>query len=159
MADDHPRPLAQLANAMGDALDGLNSVVQEINLPAAREFAIDGVADHPLVVAADDGFDRLTVRRWRFDHRHVPRTHQREVKRARNRRGREREDIHKAEFFLQGVFVFHAEALLFIHHHQAEVFEMHIGGNDAVCADDNVHAAIGQSLDHAALFGSAPVTA
>ena len=36
---------------------------------------------------------------------------------------------------------------------------MHIGGNDAVCSDDDIHAAIGQSLDHAALFGSAPVSA
>ena len=119
MTDNHSRAFAKLTDAVRHSINGLNSVVQEINLPAAREFAVDGISDHPLVVAANDGFDRLTIRRRRFDHRHVARTHEGEVKRAGNRRGREREDIHKAEFFLQGVFVFHAEALLFIHHHQA----------------------------------------
>ena len=159
MADDHARAFAKLADAVGHALNGLDAVVQKINLSAARKFSVDGVADHAFVVAADDGLDRLTVRRRGFDHRHVPRAHEREVKRARNWRGREREHIDEAEFFLQRVLVFHAEALLLVHHDEAEVFEMHIRGNDAVRADDDIHTAVGEGLDHAALLGGGAVAA
>ena len=39
----------------------------------------------------------------------------------------------------------HTEALLFINHHQAEILETHVAGNQAMGADDEVHRAICQA--------------
>ena len=40
---------------------------------------------------------------------------------------------------LQPLLVAHAEALLFVHHHQPEVGELEVLGEQAVRADQNVH--------------------
>ena len=48
-----------------------------------------------LVVLRDDGFDRQPVVRRRFDGAHVARAGEREIERARNRRGAERQHIHE----------------------------------------------------------------
>jgi len=53
---EHPEPLR-------DVPDGMNPVVQEINLPVARHFPLDGLADHALVVGRDDRLDRMPVGR------------------------------------------------------------------------------------------------
>ncbi|MGC3989815.1 MAG: hypothetical protein QM796_09095 [Chthoniobacteraceae bacterium] len=62
VADFHLRAGHQRANAAGDALDALDAVVQEIDLALAREFALDRVADDPLVVAADEGLGGNAIR-------------------------------------------------------------------------------------------------
>ena len=159
MADDDTRAFAEFSNPRRDALDRLNPVVQKINLPAAREFALDGIADDALVVAADDGLDRLTIRRRGFDHGHVPRAHEREVKCARNRSCRKREHINEAEFFLQRVLVLHAEALLLIDDDEAEIFKNDILRNDTVRSDNDVHTAITEGLDHLLLLRCGAIAA
>ena len=75
MPDRDPRALDRAADALGDALDGLHAIVQEINLAAPSEFALDGVAKYSFIIGADEGFNRLAVGRRRFDKGHVARAH------------------------------------------------------------------------------------
>ncbi len=46
----------------------------------------------------------------------------------------------------------HAEALLFVDHDQAEIFENNVAGNEPVRADDDIDAAVAQLLEDFALF-------
>ena len=159
MPDNDPRATAQLADPHRRALDALDPVVQKIDLAAARDLAGDRVPDDPLVVSADNRFHGLAVWRGRFDQRHVPRPHQRKVEGPWNRRRGERQHIDEAEFFLEGVLVFHAEPLLLVHHDKAEVFERDVRGDDPVGADHDIHAAIGEPRDDFFLLRDGTVAA
>ncbi len=115
-----------------------HAVVQVKNLPAAIDLALDGVADQPFVVLRDERLHRQAVLRRRFDGAHVARAGQRQVKRARNGRGGEGQDIdHRAqalEFFL----VQDAEALFLVDHHQAQILERQCRFAQPMRADDDI---------------------
>ena len=132
--------------------DGHHAVVQKENLPAAIQLALDGVADDAFVVLHHDGFDRQAVVRRRLDGAHVARAGEREVKRARNRRGAERQHVHKRAQPLEFFLVQHAEALLLVNHHQPKFLEHDVALNQPVRADDDVHRAGRQIPDDALLF-------
>ena len=127
----------------------MHAVVQEENLAAAIQFALDGVADDALVVLRDDGLDRQPVVRRRLDGAHVARAGEREVKRARNRRGAQREHVHQRAQQLELLLVHHAEALLLVNDHQPEVLERDVVLQQPMRADDDVHRARRQILDDA----------
>ena len=61
----------QFADASRDFFDRVDAVVQKINLPLPRQFALDRIADDPLVVGTDQRLDRDAVRRRRLDCGHV----------------------------------------------------------------------------------------
>ena len=124
----------------------LHAVVQEENLALALEFAIDRVANDPLVVTADHGLDRQPIERRRLDRRHVFHADERQVKRARNRRGRKRQHVDQLEELLELLLVQNAEALLLVDHDEAEILEDDVAGNEAMRADDDVDAAFAQEL-------------
>ena len=100
-----------------------HAVVQEENLSAAIQFALDGVADDALVVMRGDRLDRQPVVRRRLDRAHVARAGEREVKRARNRRGAQRQHVHQRAQALEFFLVQHAESLLLVNHDEAEILE------------------------------------
>ena len=133
-------------------VDGFDAVVEEEHLAAAFHLAADGVADDAFVVGADGGGNRHPVRRRGVDGGHVARAHQRHVERARDRRGGECQHIHLAEELFELLLVGDAEALLLIDDDEAEILELHIAGNQAVGADDEVHRAIGDAGDGVADF-------
>ncbi len=135
-------------------LDRQHAVVQEEDLPAAVQLALDGVADDALVVLRDDGLDRQPVVRRRLDGAHVARAGQRQVKRARNRRGAEREHIHQRAQQLELLLVHHAEALLLVNDHQPQIFEGDVLLHQPVRADDDIHRAGRQVLDDALLLAA-----
>ena len=137
--------------AVGHRLNRHHAVVQKENLSAAVQFALDGVADDALVELGDNGFDRQAVVRRRLDGAHVARAGQRQVKRARDRRGAQREHVHQRAQPLELFLVQHAKPLFLVNHHQAEVFEGDVVLNQPVGADDDVHRAAGQILDHTLL--------
>ena len=159
VAELDARSRAKLGDPIAHLLDRLDAVVQEIDLALPLELAIDRVADDALVVTADDRLDREAIERRRLDGGHVFRAHEREVKRARDRRGGKREHVHELEELLELLLVQHAEALLFIDDDQAEVFEDDVAGNEAMRADDDVDAAVAQQLEHFALLGLRAETA
>ena len=148
-----PRLRAKLGDPVAHFLDRHDAIVQKVNLTLALELAIDRVADDALVVAANHRLDRKPIEWRRLDCRHVFHPDEREVKRARNRRRREREDVDELEEFLEFLLVQHAEALLFVDHDQAEIFENDVAGNEPMRADDDIDAAFAQLLEHLALLG------
>ena len=54
----HSRFRHQLANLFGGVFDGLDFVVQEVDLAAAQNFPQQGLLDHAVVALLDEGFDR-----------------------------------------------------------------------------------------------------
>ena len=151
VADVDPRLRHEQPEFLRDVLDGMNPVVEEIDLPVARHFPLDGLADHALVVGRDDGLDRMPVGRRGLDRAHVARAGQREIKRARNRRGGERQHIDQPEKLLEFLLLLHAEALLLVDDDQAEILEFDVLREKPVRADDDVDRAVAQSLDRLAL--------
>ena len=141
MRHERLRTSAAMASMVDDA------IVQEENLAAAIEFALNGVANDALVVLRDDRFDGQTILRRSFDRAHVARAGEREIKRARNGRGAEREHIHQLAQQFELLLVHHAEALLFVDDHQAEILERDIVLHQAMRADDDIHRAGARSFD------------
>ena len=132
--------------AVSHRLDRHHAVVQKEHLAAAVQFALDGIADDAFVELSDDGLDRQAVVRRRLDGAHVARAGQRQIKRAGNRRGAEREHVHQGAQPLEFFLVQHAKPLFLVNDHQAEIFEGDVALNQPVRADDHVHPAIGQVL-------------
>ena len=124
----------------------LDAVVDEVDLSAAREFRFDGVADDLLREYVRLGEDRLAVGRRGRNDGQVPRTHQRELQRARNRRGGERQRIdrnaHLGELFLGG----DAEFLLLVDDQQPQVAEHDLLAQHLVRADQDVDLPRGEVL-------------
>ena len=148
VADDEPRLGHELADAIGHRLDRRHAVVQKEHLPAPVELSLDGVAEGRLVELDDGGLDRQPVLRRRLDGAHVARACERHVQRARDRRRGQREHVHRLPQHLEFLLVQHAEALLLVDDHQAEILEADIGLDELVRADDDVHRAGRQRRDH-----------
>ena len=56
---------------------------------------------------------------------------------------------------LQPLLVLHAEALLLVHHDEAEVLEPHVLAEEPVRPDDDVHRPVGEALRGSARFSRA----
>jgi hypothetical protein len=151
VADDDPRLGHEQLELLRDFLDGVDAVVEEIDLAVARHFALDGFADDALVVGRDDGLDRMPVGRRGLDRAHVARAGEREIKRARNRRGRKREHIDEPEELLEFFLLLHAEALLLVDDDEAEVLEFDVLREQPVRADDDIDRAVLDARDGRAL--------
>ena len=125
----------------GDLPDGIHAVVDEVDLPAAIEFLLDGGLDQLVVPAGDHGLDRHAVLGRRFDHAHVAQSDQRHVQGARDRRGRHGQHVHFLAHLLEALFMADAKALLFVDDQQAEVGELHVFREQPVGADQDVDLA------------------
>ena len=140
----------------GDVLDVVDAVVHEVDLPAAVQLAVDGMADQFLVPADDPRLDRQPVRRRGFEVRDFADAQERRVQRPRDRRRRHRQDIDAGAQELQPLLVLDAEALLLVDDDEAEVFELHVLRNHAVGADEDIDAALcGPLQDRLLLPGAA----
>ena len=145
--------LVQTGRALFDAVD---TVVQVIDLAAARELLADGFGHDALVVFKHIGLDGLALDGRLFDRGHIPDAGQRHVERARDRRGRKREHIDADEVFLEFLFMLDAEALFLVDDDKAEVAELDVVGQQAVGADDDIDRAVAQAAQRLfLLFGAA----
>ena len=70
---------------------------------------------------------------------------ERQLERARDRRGGEREHVDVGAQRLDALLVLHAEALLLVDDEQAEVVEAHVVGEQPVGADHHVDRAVGDA--------------
>ena len=75
------------AQPRGHLVDGHHAVVQEIDLPAARELALDRAAHHGVGSARDRGVGGDALARGRAQQRQVAHSRHGEVERARDWRG------------------------------------------------------------------------
>ncbi|MNM79225.1 hypothetical protein D3C81_911520 [compost metagenome] len=137
----------QLGELCALVLDGLDLVVQEVDLAAALELAQDGLADHAVFLAAHEGLDRQPLLRRGGDHRKIAQAFQRHAQRARDRRGGQRQDVDLGAQRLQRFLLAHAEAVFLVDDDQAQALELHVVGEQLVRADDDVDAAFVDLLD------------
>ena len=79
-----------------------------------------------LIEMRHHGVDRQAILGRRLDHGHVAHAQQRHVQRARDRRRAHGEHVHVVLELLEALLVAHAEALLFVHHQQAEIAELDV---------------------------------
>ena len=123
-------------------VDRSDAVVEKEYLSAAADFAQNRVADHAVLIFHHVGLHGIARLRRRFQQAHVANADHGHVERARNRRGRHREHVHRLFHVLDAFLVAHAEALLLIDDEQAQVFKLHIFGQQPVRADDDVDFAV-----------------
>ncbi len=131
----------KLLNAGGAGPDGFHAVMHEVDLAAAPEFELDGGLDQRGIEGRDDGLDRKAVLGRGFDHRHIAQSQQRHMQGARDGRGAHGQNVDALLQLLQALLVFHAEALLLIDDHHAEIFELHVLREEAMRADGNIDLA------------------
>ncbi len=128
------------------AADAFDVVVQEVHLAAARQFALERLAQQRLVPGVDEGLHGQPVGRRGGDDGEVAQTGHRHVQRARDRGGGQREQVHVGAQLLQRLFLAHAEALFLVDDDQPQVREPHVRLQQAVGADDHVELAFGEPL-------------
>ena len=169
---DHHRlqlALGHLAMGHGDARLGaetphegrhggqrLDAVVDEEDLPAPPELALDGLLDHAAAPPRHHGLHRQPIERRRLDHREVADPRHRHVERARDRRGGQRQHVHRGAQPLDPLLVAHTEPVLLVHHEETEVLEDHVLGEEAMGADHDVDRAPRQALDDRLLLPGTP---
>ena len=106
-----------------DRVDRLDPVVDHEHLPAAVDLPGERLLQQRVVPRLDEGQDRRAVARRRLDQREVAEPGEREMERPGNRRGGEREHVHREPQRLEPLLVLHAEAVLLVHDQQPEVLE------------------------------------
>ena len=93
VGDGDARLGQDLLQLLAPVLDGLDLVVQEVDLAAALQLAQHGLADHAVALVAHEGLDRQPPLRRGGDHAQVAQAFERHAQRARDRRGGEREHV------------------------------------------------------------------
>ena len=137
----------QTTQLLGALFDGFHAVVHPEHLTLAQQLAANGFGSHTIVVRGHVRTNRLAIGRWRVEERHVANTDQAHLQRARNRRCRQGEYVHVGAHHLDGLLVLHAEALLFIHHQQAEVLETNVFLQQSVGSNHHVDLTRGKTRD------------
>ena len=141
-----------LAEPAGHRFDVVDAIVDEKDLPAAVQFAQDGVADQLGVETRDAGFDGQPVVGRRFQVRDVAHAQQRQVQRARDRRGGHRQHVDGLPQGLEPLLDLDAEPLLLVDDQQPQVVELHVVLGQPMRADDDVDRADGQAVEDAFLL-------
>ena len=148
-----PQVGQQRAQALGRLLDRLDPVVEVEALAAAGVLAAQGLGHQRLVVLAHVGGDRPPARRRRLDDADVAEPRERDLQRPRDRRGAHRQHVHAQPQLAQRLLLGHAEALLLVDDHQAEVLRLHVHRQQAVGADQDVQAPVAVAPEHLARLG------
>ena len=86
VADAHARLRHHPPNLVGQAVDGIDPVVHEVDLAAARQLLLDALAHDRVAEARQMGPHRQPARRRRGDDRQVADAEQRHLERARDGR-------------------------------------------------------------------------
>ncbi len=144
MDDADTRIGQQLLQFVRGFFDGLDFVVQEINLPAALEFALAAFDDAVRIPARYESLDRVSLHRRCGDNRQIAHARQRHVERARNRRRRHRQQIHAGAQRLQLFLVADAETMLLVDDDQPQVLILDGVRQQLVRADNDIDLACGE---------------
>ena len=144
----------QLAHVLGRLVDGLHAVVQVEGLALAGQLLLDGDAHEVVAVLADVGADLVAAARRRLDDRDVADAGERHLQGARDGRRREAHHVDLQLEVAQQLLLAHAEALLLVDDHQAQVVRPHVGAEQAVRADEHVELAGAELGEDAPLLGA-----
>ncbi|MPN06268.1 hypothetical protein SDC9_153524 [bioreactor metagenome] len=116
-----------------------------VDLAAPLQLPADDVGQNGPVVLQDIGLHRLTAHGGLLDGGHVPDAGQGHVQGAGNWGGGQGKHIHLPGQLLELFLVGDAEALLLIHHQQAQIFKLYVLLQQPVCADEHIHPSVGQA--------------
>ncbi len=144
VADADTRLRHQLGQVGGAFLDGLDVVVQVIDLTAAQQLAQQGFLDGRLVLLHHEGAHRQPARRWRRDDRQIAHARDGHVQGARDRRCGQGQNIDLAAQRLELFLLAHAKPVFFVDDHQAEVLDLDVILQKLVRTDDDVDLALCQ---------------
>ncbi len=131
----------------GEVLDARADIER---LAAAIALAQQRLAHDQRIERRDEGAHRQPVDRRRGDDRQVAHARERQLQGARDRRRGQRQHVHLGAQLLELLLVGDAEMLLLVDDQQAEVLELDGLAEQRVGADDDVDAALGEALLHAA---------
>ncbi len=140
------RPRRQCLHPRGDRIDRVDAVVDEEHLAAAIELARHRLLQQRVVPGLDEREHRGAVLGRCFQQREVAQPREREVQRAGYRRSGEGQDVDRQLQRLEPLLVLHAEAVLLVHNHQADVAKRHVARQQAMGADHHIHVARGEPL-------------
>src|SRR5262249_20766677 len=130
------------------------AVMEEEDLPATIQLALNRIPNRSFIVLSDDCLDWQPVVWWRLNRAHIPSTGEREVKCARDGCRAQRQHIHQLAQQLELFFVHDAEPLLFVNHHESEVLETDVVLKQPMGADHDVYRSGGQILHNALLLAA-----
>ena len=128
----------EFLKALDGFIDALDAVVDIEPLAIAGKLSQEGVLDEGVVVFGEYCLNRQAVLWWGVDDGHLPGVDQREVEGAWNRCGRQGEAVDVHFEFFEFLFGAHTEALLFVNDDETEVFEVDVGADEAMGADEDV---------------------
>ena len=126
----------------------IDPVMHEVHLPPAPQFQLNRRPDQVIRIRSHHRMNRQPVTRRSLDHRHIAQPQQRHMQRPRNRSGRHRDHIHAVPDLLQALLVLHAEPLLLVNQHQAQILPDHVLREDLVRPANNIDLARFQVLQH-----------
>ncbi|OLN24802.1 hypothetical protein DVDV_3911 [Desulfovibrio sp. DV] len=144
----HLGPGSQGLDVGRDVLQALHPVVDPKDLPLAFQFALYDLAQQALVALDKRRFHGLAIHRRGLDDRQAAHPGQRQLQGARDGRGGERQGV---DIFLEGLepfLVLDAKPLFLVENEQADVGDGHVGRQDAVGADQDVHLPPGHGFEH-----------
>ena len=122
-------------------------IVYNIDLAASCDLPGDCFPDSLITVLHDISLDRQTVLWSLLQNAHIADPRKAHVQCPGDRSCRQCEDIHILAHFLDLFLVGHAEALLLIDDEKAQVFKLHILGQQPVGPDDDIHHPGFQAFD------------
>ncbi len=115
-------------------------------LSAAVAFAQQRLADHQGIVRRDEGADREPIDRRRGDDRELAHPRERQLQRARDRRGAQGEHVHLGAQLFQPLLVADAEMLLLVDDQKAEVPELDRLAEQRMGADHDIDGPVREPL-------------
>src|SRR6266498_3442290 len=142
-----PRFGDQALHHGGQRADRLHAVVDEVDLAVPGQLLADRARDHVGRELDDHGLDGQAVLGRGLDDRHVADAGQAHLQRARDGGGGEGEAVHGGLELLQLLLGRHPEALLLVHHQEAEVAEDHVFREQAVGAEQDVDPPLARPLE------------
>ena len=122
-------------------LNRLDSVVDEVHLPAPRQFAENGIPNHRLVESEHLRANRQSARRRRLDHRQISHAGHGHLKCPGDRGRRERQHVHLGPELFEALLVADPEPLFLVDDDQSEVPELYVLLEEPVRPDDHIYGA------------------
>ena len=126
MPNHHARIGNESANLLRRRLNRLDAVMYVVRLTAALQFAQQRVAHQLKARLGDARGHWVAIFWWSLNRGEIANPREGEVQRARDRRSGQGHDIEFGAERLHALLGGDAEAVLLIHHEQAEVLEGHI---------------------------------
>jgi hypothetical protein len=128
----------QLLEPSSRLLHRFDPVMDEVDLPPPPQFAQDRLSDECVARSDDLCANGQAARRGGFDDREITHARHGHLQGARNRGGRECQDVDLSAELLQSFLVFDAEPLFFVNDHQTQIAEHHILLDEPVRSDHHV---------------------